>query len=146
MLPVYETRINELLEELKIKDDELKKRAEELKEKDKEIAFLRGEIQEVRDVFKGQVNALLWDAEEGSHVDDQSIHSHHTSLSQQSQPKTDKWLAAELSKEFVGLKNALLRKDMKRQPSMDEFAVASTKSVRWEDIAEDVIIVSDDEA
>ncbi|KAL7489745.1 hypothetical protein ACHAW6_015465 [Cyclotella cf. meneghiniana] len=146
MLPVYETRINELLEELKLKDDELKKRAEEIKEKDEEIAYLRGEIQEVRAGIKSEVTALLWDAEEGSRVDDQSIHSHLTSLSQQSQPKNDKWLAAELSKEFVGFKNAILRKDVKRQPSMDEFAGASTKSVRWEDIAEDVNTVSDDEA
>eukprot|EP00804_Cyclotella_cryptica_P015830 CCRYP_006336-RA/>CCRYP_006336-RA protein AED:0.33 eAED:0.29 QI:0/-1/0/1/-1/1/1/0/654 len=146
MLPVYEARITELLEELKSKEDQLKKRAEELKEKDEEIACLREEIQEVRVGFKSQVDALLWDAEDNSHVDDQSIHSHLTSLSQQSQPKTDKWLAAELSKEFVGFKNAFLRKDLRRQPSMDEFAVASNKSVRWEHVEEEVNLVSDDEA
>ncbi|KAL7514427.1 hypothetical protein ACHAXN_011646 [Cyclotella atomus] len=130
MLPVYETRISELLEELKIKDDALKQKDNEIKEKDDEIACLRDEIQEIRTGFRSQVDALsqvdslLWDN------DDQSTQTSTTVHSQQSQLKTDQWLAANMKEEWTGLKNAIIRSSRKLTSKEGGAAV---KSVKWND-------------
>ena len=129
MLPLYEARINELLEELKAKDAQLI-------EKDSEIACLHDEIQEIRTGFRSQVDALgalspvdslLWD----NTADDQSVQTEATSNSQQNQPKADKWLTATMREELSGLKNVFMR-NARKQTAMDDDA-AVTKSVTWND-------------
>jgi response regulator of citrate/malate metabolism len=130
MLPVYETRISELLEELKIKDHALKRKDNEIKEKDDEIACLRDEIQEIRTGFRSQVDALsqvdslLWDN------DDQSTITSTTAQSQHSQLKTDQWLAANMKEEWTGLKNAIIRSSRKLT---SKEGGAAAKSVKWND-------------
>jgi hypothetical protein len=167
MLPVYESRINKLLEELKVKDNELKKRGDELLEKDGEIACLREEIEEIRDGFKSQVNALsqanintlLWDIE-GETSQEETTQNNTTPS------KTDKWLAEGLSVEWSGLKNALRNrikhpvkdecstkdescavtdgaKEEDPTSSKDESFTSSKKSVHWEE-EEEVNIIEED--
>ena len=136
MLPVYEARISELLEELKSKDDALKQKEIEAKEKDSEIACLKDEIQEIRTGFRNQVDALsqvdslLWDndsqAEDRSHQDNATTHY---------QPKNDKWLAANMMEEWSGLKNALIRNG-KKLANKNEPNASATKSVKWNDLEE----------
>ena len=134
MLPVYEARISELLEELKSKDDVLKQKEVEVKEKDDEIACLREEIQEIRTGFRNQVDALsqvdslLWDND--SQADDRSVQTNATT---QSQPRTDKWLAANMMEEWSGLKNALIRNG-KKLATKNESSAAASKSVKWNDL------------
>lgn len=126
MLPLYETRINELLEELKAKDTQLK-------EKDEEIACLQDEIQEIRTGFRSQVDALgalspvdslLWD----NAADDQSVQTEATANSQQIQLKPEKWLTANMREELSGLKNVFMRNARKQIVKEDV-----TKSVTWND-------------
>jgi hypothetical protein len=136
MLPVYEARISELLEELKSKDDVLKQKEVEVKEKDDEIACLREEIQEIRTGFRSQVDALsqvdslLWDND--SQADDRSV---QTIATTQSQSRTDKWLAANMMEEWSGLKNALIRNG-KKLATKNESSAAASKSEKWNDLEE----------
>eukprot|EP01082_Thalassiosira_pseudonana_P015396 g14099.t1 g14099 contig9:1156000-1157026(-) len=59
MLPMYEERINALLDELKSKDTEIK--------------WLNDEIAEVRDYFKNQVNALLWENDDSAPTEEVEV-------------------------------------------------------------------------
>lgn len=130
MLPMYESRISELLEELKSKEDALKQKDMELKERDDEIACLRDEIQEIKTGFRSQVDALsqvdslLWDN------DNQNIQTNATNHSQTSQIKTDQWLAANMRGEWSGLKNAIIRSGRKLT---SKEGAAAAKTVKWSD-------------
>jgi hypothetical protein len=145
----------------------LKKRGDELLEKDGEIACLREEIEEIRDGFKSQVNALsqanintlLWDIE-GETSQEETTQNNTTPS------KTDKWLAEGLSVEWSGLKNALRNrikhpvkdecstkdescavtdgaKEEDPTSSKDESFTSSKKSVHWEE-EEEVNIIEED--
>jgi hypothetical protein len=136
MLPLYETRISELLEELKIKSDALKQKDMELKEKDQEIACLRDDIQEIKTGFRSQVDALshvdalLWDNE--SQADDQSVQTAITTQSQQGYIKNDKWFADTMREELSGIKNVFLRTGRRKALNTQPEHVAP-KSVKWTD-------------